>query len=995
MNAKLDNVTTQYRKFNENQVLTDGQLNEFIDYFEDQDRLSRTLLSGVGIVCGFKSTITSSGLITEVMEKIAPRKAENALDTIVITQGAGVTTDGDLITLRTGKEKSSDVTIDFDTKNFRYFREYKDKVRYDHFRIGEDQIPLLELATEDELKQMEVKGLDTGSFKDIKTLEKLNEKIIILYLESYSNDETPCEDADCDNTGAEQVSDLKVLLADFQSVSDLMTSGNAKDTLYKIHNSYEELFDRLPNIEAKRVILDPKVETADQLKTKFRNAMDSVSKLSDGFGAIADTFKIDLNFSGLSLFNKLNTLLSASSPRLDDFQYRYDLLKDLIDTYNEIKGLILNLNVECCPTIASFPKHLMLGYVVGSLELGEYAAFRHGFYHSPITTQDDENYERLMLLANRFVQKINGFQSYIGPVKITPSNLYVRLGEKAIPYYYNVDKPLLDKWNFEKAKTDRETYNLSYHTANLSSEDYVQNPLNYNIDNNDFYRIEGHLGLPFETAVQNINDLKVKYGLAFDVSVLLLNDGKKTDDEPEEPRKVSIEELRNKLLSISNDISKETGDPKNALLNLSKLDSDLKLLNKAKFETPSGSSDDVTIVKEDPKKEEISTELLSDFLERKSGLEHLSGVEPGGTFVLIAESKANNQVIADFSLSYLCCSKKDPVFLSLPSGKLCQNEKPVLMTIVPLDGQVKAFVNGTEISAITQTGGQSYFDPALVGAAYLGQTITFTVNDDPVDTQMVVYKKPEIVSVASGSITYSTPTTDPNTTDPDATVEFNVTGDFTDLDFTWNFGDGSQIHYNELPTNKKTHTYNLVSGQEETFHPTLTVTNKNGCSNVYELSPLKLKGQSTIACLSGMRIVVQFRYGPDGTHTCNRASFNLLGNGVLIEGTKPYSDPVIKGNIHLSNTKGNQDAGNIIPGGHPSSRYNEIIITQEEAEALAAGANEGFVQFSLDCAMPPTIGCHTGVAFTQLFLANDSTPIYSGYPDGNFLEINPCTGVTR
>lgn len=144
-----------------------------------------------------------------------------------------------------------------------------------------------------------------------------------------------------------------------------------------------------------------------------------------------------------------------------------------------------------------------------------------------------------------------------------------------------------------------------------------------------------------------------------------------------------------------------------------------------------------------------------------------------------------------------------------------------------------------------------------------------------------------------------------------------------------------------------------------------------------------------------MRIVVQFRYGPDGTHTCNRASFNLLGNGVLIEGTKPYSDPVIKGNIHLSNTKGNQDAGNIIPGGHPSSRYNEIIITQEEAEALAAGANEGFVQFSLDCAMPPSIGCHTGVAFTQLFLANDSTPIYSGYPDGNFLEINPCTGVTR
>lgn len=986
MNAKLDNVTTQYRKFNENQVLTDGQLNEFIDYFEDQDRLSRTLLSGVGIVCGFKSTITSSGLITEVMEKIAPQKAENTLDTIVITQGAGVTTDGDLITLRTGKDKSSDVTIDFDTKNYRYFREYKDKVRYNHFRIGEEQIPLLELATDDELKQMKVKGLDTGSFKDIKTLEKLNEKIIILYLESYSNDETPCEDADCDNTGAEQVSDLKVLLADFQSVSDLMANGNAKDTLYKIHNSYEELFDRLPNIEAKRVILDPKIETAGQLKARFRSAMDSVTKLSEGFEAIAGTFKIDMNFSGLSLFNKLNTLLSASSPRLDDFQYRYDLLKDLIDTYNEIKGLILHLNAECCPSIASFPKHLMLGYAGGSLELGEYAAFRHGFYHSPITTQDDENYERLILLANRFVQKINGFQSYVGPVKITPSNLYVRLGEKAIPYYYNVDKTLLNNWNFEKTKTDRETYNLSYHTANLSSEDYIQNPLNYNIDNNDFYRIEGHLELPYETAVQNINDLKVKYGLAFDVSVLLLNNGKKTDDTSEDPRKVSIEELRNKLLSISNEISKEAGDPKNALLNLSKLDSDLKLLNKAKFETPSGTSDDVTIVKEDPRKEEISTELLSDFLERKSGLEHLSGVEPGGTFVLIAESKANNQVIADFSLPYLCCSKKDPVFLSLPSGKLCQNEKPVLMTIVPLDGQVKAFVNGIEISAITQTGGQSYFDPALVGAAYLGQTITFTVNDDPVDTQMIVNEVPNV------TVTTGTPVNGENPTNPTATVTFTVSGNnLGNLDYNWNFGDGQLVTVTKPTPDangvvSQSHTYNLVAGQEDTFNPILSVSNGSGCSTQYTIAPIKLKGQSLVQCLSSLEITVQYNesLGPcPGNHRCNSAKFNLMANGVYRIG-----------GVNLNNASESLENGQSRPNGElrGPNRINTFFLSPTDAQSIAATDlnGEGFISFSLVCA---DNSCHDGVAWTTLKLGG--VVIYDGCPRNNFLTINPCTGEVK
>ncbi|WP_435523288.1 hypothetical protein [Chryseobacterium indoltheticum] len=72
------------------------------------------------------------------------------------------------------------------------------------------------------------------------------------------------------------------------------------------------------------------------------------------------------------------------------------------------------------------------------------------------------------MLANRFVQKINGFQGYIGPIKITPSRLNVRLGDKAIPYYYNVDKQLLTQWNFEKTKTDTETYNLSYHTNQFS-----------------------------------------------------------------------------------------------------------------------------------------------------------------------------------------------------------------------------------------------------------------------------------------------------------------------------------------------------------------------------------------------------------------------------------------------------------------------------------------------------------------------------------------------
>jgi len=527
MNAKLNNITTQYRKFNPSQVLTEGQLNEFIDYFEDQDRLSRTRLSGVGVVCGFKSTFIDLIAYPEMMMEKALESDTSLLHTLEIKQGVGVTTDGDLVTLRQKGATSSEATIDFAAKNYKYYREYIDKYEYKHFRIDGQQIPLLELVTEEEYKAL---GTNTEGFKLLTDLSKaIYNKVIILYLESYSNEENPCQDADCDNAGAEQVSNLKVLLADAGSVSDLIAKGDAKDTIYKAHNAYEELFNGLPKVEAKRVILDAGVKTALDLKARFQNATDTAVKLSSGFGLIAEMFKVSVNLGGQTLINKLNFLFENTSPRLEDYQYRYDLQKDLIDTYNEIKGLILHLDVDCCPNINSFPKHLLLGSVGAKLEVGDHNRLRHSFYNSPVTTNDDEQYERIIMLANRFVQKINGFQAYIGPIKITPSRLDVRLGDKAIPYYYNVNKPLLTQWNFEKTKTDRETYNLSYHTTNLAGDDFIQNPLNYNIDDNDFYRIEGHLGMPFETAYQNINDLKRQYGLAFDVIVLLLNKGEKSD----------------------------------------------------------------------------------------------------------------------------------------------------------------------------------------------------------------------------------------------------------------------------------------------------------------------------------------------------------------------------------------------------------------------------------------------------------------------------------
>lgn len=830
MSTKLDNITTQYRKFNVNQALTEGQLNEFIDYFEDQDRLSRTRLSGVGIVCGFKSTF-------DLEHK----------DTIAISQGAGVTTDGDLITLRENIDSTNDVSINIESKNYTYSREFKDeKANYPHFFNGGVQMNLLELFTTEEYEALLQDGANSIDFTPIADLTGVDNKVVILYLESYSNEDTPCEDADCDNNGSEQVSDLKVLLAEKEDVDNYIINGDKKDSIYSLYNDYEELYDTLKDIEAPRAIINAGITTEAALKAQFQSAIQSgnvVTDLVNGFNAIAATFNVNLNFNGQTLNTKLDQILSSSS---DDYQYRYDLLKDLIDTYNEIRGLILHLKSICCPDIASFSKHLLLGTVGAPLNLGDHTEYRHDFYNSPINTNADENQQRLLLLANRFVQKVNDFQSYSGTIKITPSNENVTLGKKAIPFYYDLNQNLLSKWNFERAQTGKESYNLSYHTGSLSSADFVQNPLMYNIDDYDFYRIEGHLGMPYKIALQNINDLKTTYGLAFDVVPVVLKKGvtaSKVETRATttvlEPEVLYIGDLRNRLSSISKNVSRsldfqDTLRFQNTLRDISVLDTKLSQLNDVAF-TPSQSG--VSVVKQDPKEKDIVPELLSDVLERNSGLEHFAGVPKGGTFYLICESDENNEVIADFAVPYLCCSKKDPVFLVLPATDLCQDDAKIPITILPLDGEIKAYVDNNEITGVTKLGGQNYFDPSLVSSQYYGQVITFTVNDDPVDTEIVVHAQPN-VTVTTGDVVYSE-----DVNDPYVTVKFNIvsnTGTLTGLKYRWDFDDNSPVETVNA-TAEVTHTYQLTAGVQDIFNPKLTVINSNDCSTECTVEPLTLK----------------------------------------------------------------------------------------------------------------------------------------------------------
>jgi len=854
MNTKLSNITTQYRQFNDNQALTENQLNEFLDYFEDQDRLSRTQLSGTGIVCGFKTSI--------FQQKVATGPKSTGIRTFFkINQGVGVTTDGDLISLEKTIEDSKDISINFESKEYTHYRKYIDVANYSNFSPLGKQVPLLEIRNEKDILEGEI-----NEFKPL-DFEEIQQKIVVLYLESYE-EELACDAVNCDEQGIKQVKNLRVLLMSPTDAERVIAS-RPQDTIYTKYNKYEEVYNNLPNIEVARTILTSDIQTEEELNLKFNEAIAKdgiINKLDIGFKAVSSLFGVDLSFGGGTLLSKLIALSNVTSTK--NFQYRYDLLKDLVATYNEIKELLLYLKSECCPNIDSYRKHLLLGVAGASLELGDETPFRHDFYKSPIITNEDENYKKVVLLANRFVQLVNNFQAFNGAIKITPSRYSADLGEKAIPFYYDVNTSLLKKWSFDKTQNEKENYNLSYHKTNLSSAAFIQNPLDYNIENSDFYRIEGHLGLPYEMAYKNIDAIKNDYGLAFNIKTVFLKETASVS-EGNTTKPISVKELREQLFKITNTISKGKVDLKEAYKTISSLDNNLESISRhpnwvpkdpkefleigtgtsgstsgevvttpigTEGSTGSGTSTSGEVVTT-PKEDKIESILLSDFMELHSGMEHYAGVQPGGTFVMVYESEDNDQVLADFALPYVCCAKEDPILLTLPATKLCGNDAPIAIALAPLDGIIKTFVSGKEISAIVKQGTQNLFDPSKVAFAtgVVNNTVTFTVNDEPVETTIEVFKQTGI-SVSIANVVY---------TEGTATVDFAVTalngGSLNDIDiFHWKFGNGKEIR--KAPVGGiYTYPYTLVEGQEVTYTPELIVTNKNGCNTSVTIEPVSLK----------------------------------------------------------------------------------------------------------------------------------------------------------
>mgnify|MGYP000285967794 FL=1 len=342
-----DRKDPAYRRFVPDQVLTASQLNDVIDHFECQDRFTRICLNGVGIACGLEISYAKN-------------------KSIKVSKGCAITTDGDL--------------IPFPGLTYTHAKTFVDvEAKYGHF----NGVDLVELFTE---------GTNKNKAKPLNTVTNLEDMVVVLYLEYFCKAETPCTSTDCDTQGEGQTAKVRVLLIEKEDAKRISNKDN--DPIFDAHNNTKKFID-LPDVDLKKVILKNtyltrnRVQVISQnsntasyfrLKDSYRkviqdtsviaNLKSGISKLFTDFKVLLDTDSVGTKASTIN--SKITTLFKLSSRNLPlDIQYRYDLLKDLIDTYNEIKCLLFDLRVVCFPDISSFPKHLLLG------ELETVEAFFH------------------------------------------------------------------------------------------------------------------------------------------------------------------------------------------------------------------------------------------------------------------------------------------------------------------------------------------------------------------------------------------------------------------------------------------------------------------------------------------------------------------------------------------------------------------------------------------------------------------------------------------
>lgn len=464
---RLEAVTTDYAVFERDQVLTHDQLNSLAEYLDDQGRLTRTQLLGVGIVGGLQANV-GKGAIT-------------------VAKGVGVTTDGDLLGLPA-------------ERRFTHFVPYDESApAYEPFYVEGKMLPLLELLP-----------ANSNDKREGRPIEELNDRlkdfVVLAFMESYENDPDLCTGGDCDNRGRMAHNTQRFLLIGREAAekldSRLLTGA--------------DIARRLPRLVAARVQLGTTVKdkqsitTAEAFLARYRSAcattlgdvQKAISALQRAFGRVwPDDLPTPTRW--LATLERIDK--SVGESRLG-VQYYHAFLKDLVATWGDLRDALFADDGVLCPEAGAFPKHLLLG------SLADSSLLRTGSYPAPWLVGGTASRQRLAFLLGKMTTMIASFAlpAMARPLpKIIPSKSdYFPLERRAVPCYYAAGRgdAIRRQWNEPRLRREESDDNFGYHWTPVPGGE-GDDPFERDLGEHDFFRIEGHLGMKVEDAEPAIERL--------------------------------------------------------------------------------------------------------------------------------------------------------------------------------------------------------------------------------------------------------------------------------------------------------------------------------------------------------------------------------------------------------------------------------------------------------------------------------------------------------
>lgn len=507
----MDTTELTYPFFEANQVLTNAHLNDLFEYLDEQQRLTRANLIGVGIACGLDVRIAGPGRID-------------------LSKGCGVTTEGYLIV------EPQDVALI--------------AVRSYQLPVDPGYAPLVDPATGKQLDLWELFADDDepGAQPLVSSGLVLDDKAVVLFLELRKDDLRACTPNSCDDRGAEVTATVRRLLVDVADLDAVIAAAAERAQALLGTDFGADVADRLqlPDLRLPRIDVPAAgLPTTEAVLIAFQAAFrqgglvgqvgDALTALYEAFHPLVADEHPTNPFAGFTgRFGFLDSGPTTTT-QARAMQHYWDLFDDLFTAYDELRWAGVDLLCACCPPRELFPRHLMAG-VLDPTRYPDPRPYRHHFVPSPAVGDCEDRTRTVRALFRRLVAMTASFTdapslpagATTAPdpqVRITPTRWGdAPLSDRAIPYYYEHEgaPPLYELWDPVKTARRRANQNLGYRAEEYQppAPDFVTRPLRYDLEPNGFLRIEGHLGKDVRLVTETLLQLQRSHRLPFEVVAL-------------------------------------------------------------------------------------------------------------------------------------------------------------------------------------------------------------------------------------------------------------------------------------------------------------------------------------------------------------------------------------------------------------------------------------------------------------------------------------------